>query len=1020
MAKKSFFLAAAFLAAFILSSGSSHAACVTPSNNSLYVINAPTALCAGTYGSLRIQMNTSNVTLDCNGSVLDGINKTLSAITINSSRHNTTVANCTIMRYYNGYYSNFEDSSLPVHPDHLVNNTFYNNTNGVNNSYNNWLLQADGNWFELNDFGANVQPARYYNFSRNSFINQKYSGIHFDGSGNVWYTTIDRNNFTSNISSSYGQIDASDSSVQLHWTNITNNTFESVLGRAISMTGNSMDFVNISNNRMISINSTAIYTYELNSSVIENNYISDVYDYGIELFMQHAGIYNNISNNTIMNGRYSLSAGIYIFNKFYNSTIKGNRISNFSYPLYIFDSTTAWNQIYNNILNTSSANCTNYNDTNKFNTTLNISGLNIFGGNAFGGNYWGKTNGNGFSDTCTDSDYNGICDSIYNSTNTGIVDYIPLSRYANTTNDTYAPIITGVSNYSNTNQSAMINWATNELSNSTVKYGNTTALGSVNSSSSMVTNHTINLNNLLSNMTYFYNVTSCDASGNCNTTGYYNFTTSPNDTTPPVITDVQNYSVTNQSAIIGWTTSEQANSTVKYGNTTALGSTNSSSSWATSRNISLTGLQSNTTYYYNVTSCDVMGNCNTSGTFNFTTLTTDTTPPSISGVNATNIANYSATINWTTNESSNSSVNYGLNASLGSMNSSSNMVINHSVDLLYLKANTTYYYNVTSCDASGNCNRSGTFNFTTLEVFIEIGMNWSEWDSNGTTNFTQYSAAQLENISNVTLFNQYGGIAFLENLNISVSRNLTGNIVVADLSIAVNSTGLPEFNKSANLTFSNVTLAKPIVKRDGSDCGSHCQNASYNATAGVYNVTVLSFSTYSLTEQCSDGMQNYDETGVDCGGSCSACTTHYVPSYGGGAYMPPANTSNATANTTTTTKKPANETQPEQNATKNETAPENETVVINESSGNVTANVQESEPYDWMQGLQELWEMLPALTAAVTIIVVAVLAVYLIFLRKAIRRRRLFGHRPILPRDRPPFPMDIFTSLPLPSWISSA
>ena len=316
----------------------------------------------------------------------------------------------------------------------------------------------------------------------------------------------------------------------------------------------------------------------------------------------------------------------------------------------------------------------------------------------------------------------------------------------------------------------------------------------------------------------------------------------------PGISDVNATLVNDTSATITWATNENANSSVNYGNTTALGNVTSSPEMVMNHSINLTSLTANTTYYYNVTSCDSSGNCNTSGIFNFTTLPPDITPPSISDVNATNITNSSAVITWTTNESSNSSVSYGINISLGNINSSSEMTISHSIDLTSLTSNKTYYYNVTSCDSSGNCNTSDAYNFTTLDIIIEMEMNWSEWYTNGTINFSQYSTNELENISNVTFTNQYGAIAYLEPLNITASRNLTGNIVVANLSITVNSTSLPEFNRSAKLTFSGVPLAHPVVKREGSDCGSYCQNASYNSTTGIYNVTVLSFSSTSGTE----------------------------------------------------------------------------------------------------------------------------------------------------------------------------
>jgi PGF-pre-PGF domain-containing protein len=52
-------------------------------------------------------------------------------------------------------------------------------------------------------------------------------------------------------------------------------------------------------------------------------------------------------------------------------------------------------------------------------------GTNIVGGDYIGGNYWGFLNATGFSETCTDSDGDDICDSYYDLGD-GNYDYLPL------------------------------------------------------------------------------------------------------------------------------------------------------------------------------------------------------------------------------------------------------------------------------------------------------------------------------------------------------------------------------------------------------------------------------------------------------------------------------------------------------------------------------------------------------------------------------------------------------------------
>lgn len=116
-----------------------------------------------------------------------------------------------------------------------------------------------------------------------------------------------------------------------------------------------------------------------------------------------------------------------------------------------------------------------------------------------------------------------------------------------------------------------------------------------------------------------HNITfSCnDTVGNMNTTETLYFTI---DRTAPVIANVSNGTAYWYSINISWDTDESGNSSVLYGTSQidlSLNETNSS--LVTSHDVNLTGLSGSTTYYYNVSSCDSAGNCNTTGVYNFTT-----------------------------------------------------------------------------------------------------------------------------------------------------------------------------------------------------------------------------------------------------------------------------------------------------------------------------------------------------------------------------------------------------------------
>lgn len=92
----------------------------------------------------------------------------------------------------------------------------------------------------------------------------------------------------------------------------------------------------------------------------------------------------------------------------------------------------------------------------------------------------------------------------------------------------------------------------------------------------------------------------------------------------------------------------------------------------------------------------------------------DTNPPVISSVSASSITSNSATITWTTNEASDSQVEYGLTASYGSQTVlNTSPVTSHSQNISGLTANTTYHYRVKSSDAAGNLATSADYTFTT-------------------------------------------------------------------------------------------------------------------------------------------------------------------------------------------------------------------------------------------------------------------------------------------------------------------
>src|SRR3989338_1254101 len=111
--------------------------------------------------------------------------------------------------------------------------------------------------------------------------------------------------------------------------------------------------------------------------------------------------------------------------------------------------------------------------------------------------------------------------------------------------------------------------------------------------------------------------------------------------------------------------------------------------------------------------CLAYDNTSNSAFANNFTFRTDTLKPNLDSISSGSITENSAVISWTSNEISNSSVNYGTTTEVSSVSRNSDFIYSHSITLSSLTSSTTYYYNVSSCDLVNNCNTSVQSSFTT-------------------------------------------------------------------------------------------------------------------------------------------------------------------------------------------------------------------------------------------------------------------------------------------------------------------
>jgi|GEM_PF-1749417 len=309
--------------------------------------------------------------------------------------------------------------------------------------------------------------------------------------------------------------------------------------------------------------------------------------------------------------------------------------------------------------------------------------------------------------------------------------------------DITPPVITNVQVTNITATGATFTWDTDESATSYVDHGLSAGppYSDTDGDATMVTSHSVAVTGLTENTTYHYRVRSGDASANESFTTDATFATA--DGTPPVITNVQVTNITATGASVTWTTNEPATSNVDYDlDGSPYDDTESDATLKVSHNIALTGLTENTTYHYSVRSVDNVGN--PASTADATFKTADVTPPTITNVQVTNLTATGATVTWTTNEASDSVVEYGKTVSYGSTKTDAAMVTAHSVALTGLDPQTKYYFRVKSKDASNNQATSAGSDFTTLTPPAPTISNIRE------TNLTQTGVRILWNTSTPT------------------------------------------------------------------------------------------------------------------------------------------------------------------------------------------------------------------------------------------------------------------------------
>ncbi len=316
------------------------------------------------------------------------------------------------------------------------------------------------------DDALDLTNVSYSTFTNLSFNHNTVQGMWLDGGSN------------NNISGIYSN--GSDQALYFSGSDASNNTITNVYINKAAVQGivsygswNYFENITINNSAYGFYVESSGHNNTLKNSLVENSATDGVYVYADDCDFN-----NTISRNNGNHGFYSYGYrndfnnitasnnaqyGVYfeLDSYLFNSKVQNNTVGGLYFNAMGNTATTPA-KIYNNLLNNTGnvgmtgANYITFNTTNQTGTRIFSSGTNI------GGNYWTNSTGTGYSDTCTDADKDGFCDSALNISNmiacsgadcANFTDYFPYSdEYSNGTvgNSTIMTPIAPINNAKNT------------------------------------------------------------------------------------------------------------------------------------------------------------------------------------------------------------------------------------------------------------------------------------------------------------------------------------------------------------------------------------------------------------------------------------------------------------------------------------------------------------------------------------------------------------------------------------------
>lgn len=442
-------------------------------------------------------------------------------------------------------------------------------------------------------------------------------------------------------------------------SNITFDGQDYLLNGSYSINGSAIFLDNVFNVTVKNINSVGfdrtISIFGGNNNIILNSYIREDTNNSVNIVNSYL---NNLTNITTIN---STSYGFFIQNSSSNGLTNLVSVGSEIGLLFVENSSD------NSIINPLTYSNINYNLLDLFDNNNSLKFVNIFGELKF------LTRNITFLDNITSSTVNisnnyvfvNISESIelnrsanitfyniqtnfvnpiiikdgfecltcynFTSLNSGNVTFnvTSFSNYSLRESTPSLTLISPSSNYNSSRTYIEVNVSTSDdftLDTIRIYLFNTTALvNNTNISISGTVNSTyINFVGL-ANTRYYVNVTINDSRGRTN----YSITKVIGvDTVAPTIWDISEGNPDTDSNVIEWNTNEVANATIYYSTSSGPDSGNSvkyDNTVELNHSITISNLDSDTKYYYEVRSCDTVGNCATSNEDNYFTTDADST-----------------------------------------------------------------------------------------------------------------------------------------------------------------------------------------------------------------------------------------------------------------------------------------------------------------------------------------------------------------------------------------------------------